>query len=618
MDELKEIIYELKKLKKNLRNKVVNINYYEFINNNYYIEKKIIYNLYQIIKSYYYLLTFFSKTKKKKKKEKEKKRNYKDKYNKKKNDINEETILKKLQKKKILQNRYTKKIKDFLKTNKSINIFKDYIEKNFLIKNYNSNNNKKKNRIIINIETNIYFNNFVTHIINFLYLILQNNINHENFKNIYSSNELRINVHKFDENSDCSYNINNEESIQSNEFVNIINIKNKKIEDINTTFNEENSKENNKLLKDYIFCEENILKKDNLKIGNTFNEENISDGSNITEHLDKKKEKEDDHMKNENYFFFHLYKKNMYLINKDIESYYCYNSFIIRNIDSNLLYIIDNDMNLLKILFYFDVVNLFVIYLYMKTCKNEEMRKYISILLIITIKFKKTFKLSSNTLIENKNIPILFYIFSNILKKNIFKINNRNNENNLTITINNNTSNNSLYKLNSNKKNNLYFLINLNELYITKTTNDIKNMNGIKKKKNTFLFSYKNSEYYTSKESLILVNNHNNIIKKKKINKININDIIKDKIEKNDYYYSFIKDENEIDSVNLTLSINNTKNENILFHKSYITEHIYNLFLNKYNLKLEKNIISNQLKKEENNISLFDNYKKIFHNFFFY
>ncbi|CRG99504.1 conserved Plasmodium protein, unknown function [Plasmodium relictum] len=670
MEELKEIIYKLKKLKKNLNNKVTNMNYGDYMINNHYIEKKIVYILYQIIKSYYYLLTLYGKRSKKKKRKKENK--IKDKgRNKNKKYINEEIILKKLKRKKIIQNRYTKKIKDFLKSNKSINIFKNYVEKKYLKQHINC-DNKKKRKILINIETNIYFNNFIAHIINFLYFIFQNDINNENFKNDYSNNKLRNEVHKLYKNSNFSnYNIINKESIQGNKHVSIINKKNKEVEDIYTIFKEKIPNKNNKLLKEYsFFKEENIIKKDNLKIANTSNKEITCNDLDVIKHPIKKQEKDDNKNSDENYFFFHLYKKNMYLINKNIESYYYYyNSFIIRSIDSNLLYIIDNDMNLLKILFYFDVVNLFVIYLFIINCKNQEMCKYLSIFLIINIKFRRNFKLYFNKLLENKNIPILFYVFSNILKKNIFKANNKNNENKLMVSINNNVSNDSLYNTTSLKKNNLYLKMNLKEFYIMKTTNDIKEINRIKKKNNTFLFLYKNSEYNNDERSSLLISDHNNI--NKKVNKIiNIYDKTKDKNKKNEYinksrishtsdeeilkfsksknekkekqfsyenlfnyfntikntsnekndyyyYYSLIKDENEIDSVNLTLSVNNTKDENIFFYKSYIIEHIYNLFLNKYNLKLKKNTyVSNETKKE-NNTSLFDNYKKLFHNFFF-
>ncbi|SBT71068.1 conserved Plasmodium protein, unknown function [Plasmodium malariae] len=636
----------------------------------------------------------------------------------------EESIVRKLERKKVLQNRHIKKIKHFVKMNKTINKFKNYIEKTYMKRvRYNEEkreNKKEKNvylqtpahtrRIRINTEQNVYFDKFVLSVINFLHSLVEAGGKHD----------MRDNNIDYTANFECANNFTNQsngissvrshsnghgeggpqvEPLKREERVDIHN------EDIKLKMNKKNW--NNSQKCDFFYSNGNSLK-------------NEKDDNYIFREKKKKNEKK------KFLFFLEIYKKNMHHIsssNSDV--FYYYPSFIIRKIDENLLYLIDSDMNLIKIMFYFNVIHLFVFYLYIINCSNDYLLVYIYIFLSIAGNFKTNFKLSSRIIEQNKNILTVFYVFASILKSNILGsgdhplyVDAPQEENYMrTTTKNGSKTNSSLYRKVS-EIGSCYFLGDLDKFYVSKIRGDLKeemnmrrgerkhgitsrthiistcsssssssgsdkgrscsppqahnqNNEGITTKK-TRLFpnregskkregvdveevynegekknvpceklrrnipynlkrlnitrergessKSRNVEFTHIKENFTQYKHLLNYFSSNKVNDNSREEEERKNIRKKYYwYYTLINSENEVDSVNLALNLSTTNHNNLSFYKSYIKEHIYNLFLNKYNLKIPKNENppnESEKKEQTNSLSILGNYKKLFSHFF--
>ncbi|KYO00272.1 hypothetical protein PGSY75_0929300 [Plasmodium gaboni] len=361
----------------------------------YYYEKRNLYNLYKIIKCYYYLLTRSIKHEKWKRIYKEEKKHKRDKKkcNNRKTFIVEEE--KKILLKKRIQKEYVHKIKNYIIMNRNIHAFKFLLEEYVYMNKYNDFINgekieikikkkrrqkqkKRKRNIRISMDKNVLFNKFISYIIQFIYNILERN----NITNNICSNNITNNI--------CSNNISY--NMCSNNMTN-------------------NMCSNNNFSS---FFQKMQMNK--YELSNDGNNMNNSNKLSIINNKKKKKVK------------YLLYKNNNHMLYNDLNSPYYYNSFILKTIDSNLLYVIDNDFDLMKILFFFQVPHLFIMYMYIITCnKNNNLcnyydniyhKIYMSLLLKIMNEFYSSFILTYNELVSNKKLIILFKIFSNILKKN--------------------------------------------------------------------------------------------------------------------------------------------------------------------------------------------------------
>ncbi|CAD51974.1 hypothetical protein CYL21_0952 [Plasmodium falciparum NF54] len=379
MEKIQEIIHEFVNIRSRLRrhkNKKKNEEDRVFIysnEGNYYYEKRNLYNLYIIIKCYYYLLTHSIKHEKWKIKYKEEKQQ---KCEKKKLVVEEE---KEILLKKRIQKQYVHKIKNYIIMNRHIHAFKFLLEKYVYMNKYNDpinekkieikikkrrqKQNKRKRNIRISIDKNVLFNKFISYIQQFIYdMLVTNDITyHMCSNNIFFSFFQKIQMNKYELSNDGN-------NMKNSSQLTII------------TKNEKKTKRKKKK---------------------------------------KRKKKEITNL---------LYKNNNHMFYNDLNSQYYYNSFMLKTIDPNLLYLIDNDFDLIKILFFFQVPHLFIMYVYIITCdKNKNNSNYyhnmyhkfyMSLLFKIINAFYSSFILTYNKLVSNKDLIILFKIFSNILKKN--------------------------------------------------------------------------------------------------------------------------------------------------------------------------------------------------------
>lgn len=356
---MKKILYELKCIEKeNERNglwekEIVSPWLYK-----HYIEnKKILNNLYNIIKNYYDLINYFESKKKKNISFDIKKNEISDNFDngnkrwiwkqQRKELEMEINILKlKRERKKLIHYKYKDETKKAIRMGKSINTFKNMTKQVYI--SYRKDKKfvkKKEKKILINIEKNIIFNNLILEIYKFTNSIC-NVINDNIFEGSMDINSRQLKT-------------------------NLINNKSKnKIKSFKTD-NEEIKDKNNEFLNVGIL--ELIFKNSIELIGKT--ENNLCNNN---------------------------------------------NNLLIKKIDNNLLYIIDNDIKLIKIMMYFNLIDIFISYfLFISKCVNKELIYYISIFIIIIKKFRNKFSLLSKTIIENKNIFTIFFLFSNAIKKNI-------------------------------------------------------------------------------------------------------------------------------------------------------------------------------------------------------
>ncbi|CAD2090415.1 conserved Plasmodium protein, unknown function [Plasmodium vinckei lentum] len=631
MKSVKNILYELKCIEKGLeREKEKNGLWGKEIPNPWlykqYIEKKkILSSLHNIIKNYYDLVNYFERKKKKKTFFNISKNEFLDKFgNRNKRWISEiqrkqmeeeEKFLKlKMERKKLIHNKYKYEIKKVIRMDKTINTFKNMtkqvytfcrrdnkmeilrVKKKWKKKGKIFTGKMKEKKILINIEKNIIFNNMILEIYKFTHsichIINDNIFGWEVNPNSRQLKDNSMGNSKYEKEKECAFQRDNKLEGE---------VKNK----------------NNELL--------------NVEI------------------LDV------------------LFKNSIERIGKAENNMYNNNNLLIKTIDNNLLYIIDSDIMLTKIMMYFDLIDIFISYfLFISNYVNKELIYYVNIFIIIIEKFRNKFSLLSKTIIENKNIFTIFFLFSNSIKKNIL-----NNETSICRCPNfekkTERDNTNLFSKEC-EKGNKYFLDDVKKFYLNWMYNyddvqsskiqneDCKSYNEneqvthllneegickerIKKK------SFKNLKQTNGECREIFYNRESIFYEKTKKNKYNIKNelenvayshdnlsIIKminsisnkkdDMIEK-DYNHIIINEEGESDCVNMALNINEGNKENIKFYKGYIKEHICNFFENKYNLKKLQNNNYSKLKESnikkntvKNNISLFENYKNIFHKFF--
>ncbi|SPJ10341.1 conserved Plasmodium protein, unknown function [Plasmodium sp. DRC-Itaito] len=340
----------------------------------YYYEKRNLYNLYKIIKCYYYLLSHSIKHEKWKiiyKEEKKQKGENKKCKNKKKLIVEEE---KKILLKKKIQKQYVHKIKNYIIMNRHINAFKFLLEEYFYMKKYNDFINGKKKEIKIK-------------------------------KRRQKQNKRKRNIR-----------IGMDKNVLFNKFISYIV---QFIYDILIT----NDITYNMCSNNNFFSFFQKMQMSKYEFANGENNMNNSNKLTVISKNEKKKKK-----KKKNGVTNILYKNNNQMFYNDLNSPYDINSFMLKTIDRNLLYVIDNDFDLMKILFFFQVPHLFIMYVYIITCdKNKNIcnyydniyhKFYMSLLLKIFNAFYSSFILTYNKLVWNSELIILFKIFSNILKKN--------------------------------------------------------------------------------------------------------------------------------------------------------------------------------------------------------
>ncbi|VEV56116.1 conserved Plasmodium protein, unknown function [Plasmodium vinckei vinckei] len=498
----------------------------------------------------------------------------------------------KMERKKLIHNKYKYEIKKVIRMDKTINTFKNVTKqvytsyrrnnkiKNLRVKKKCEKKGKifirkmRKKKILINIEKNMIFNNLILEIYKFIhsicYIINDNIFGWEVNQNSRQLKDDSIRNSKSRKEKECTSKRDNK--LEGEE-------KNKNNESLNEVILE-------------------ILFKNSVEL--------IGKGENNM------------HNNMHNNMYNNMYNNN--------------NNLLIKKIDNNLLYIIDNDIMLTKIMMYFDLVDIFISYfLFISNCVNKELIYYVNIFIIIIEKFRNNFSLLSKTIIENKNIFTIFFLFSNSIKKNIL-----NNETSICrypdFEKKTEWDSTNLFSKEC-EKGNKYFLDDVKKFYLNwmysydkvghnkiqnedKQVTHILNEDGICKEgiKKKLLENFKQPNGECREVSY----NGENITKL--INSIsNKNDNM---IEK-EYNYIIISEEGESDCVNMALNINEGNKENIKFYKGYIKEHICNFFENKYNLKKLQSNNYSKLKESntkkntvKNNISLFENYKNIFHKFF--
>ncbi|VTZ68513.1 conserved Plasmodium protein, unknown function [Plasmodium chabaudi chabaudi] len=622
MKNMKKILYELKCIEKGLeRGKEKNGLWGKEISNPWlykqYIEKKnILNNLHNIIKNYYDLASYFEGKKKKKTFFDINKNAFLDKFgNRNKRWISEierkqmeeekKMFKLKMERRKLIHNKYKYEIKKVIRMDKTINTFKNVTKqvysscrRNNKMENWRAKKKRakkgkiftakmKKKKILINIEKNLIFNNLILEIYKFTHSICHiTNDNTFGWKVNPNSRQLKDNSMgniKYGKEKECAFPSDN-----------------KSYEEIDGK-----------------------------------NEKPLS--ATILEVL---------------------FKNSIELIGKAENNMGNNNNLLIKKIDNNLLYIIDSDIMLTKIMVYFDLIDIFISYfLFISNCINKEVIYYVNIFIIIIEQFRNKFSLLSKTIIENKNIFTIFFLFSNSIKKNIL-----NNETSMCRYFNfekkTEWDNTNLFN-NKYEKGNKCFLNDVKEIYLnwmysydkgesSKIENEdskneqvgnLANEDDISKERikktvfNKLQTSVGSDEISYSRKNILYEKNNNikdepenvthghdnlNIIKL--INSMSSKN--KDMIEK-DFNYIIINDERESDCVNMALNIHEEDKENIKFYKGYIKEHICNFFENKYNLKKIQNNNYNKLKENnikkntvKNHVSLFENYKNIFHKFF--
>ncbi|ETW36672.1 hypothetical protein PFTANZ_02630 [Plasmodium falciparum Tanzania (2000708)] len=610
MEKIQEIIHEFVNIRSRLRrhkNKKKNEEDRVFIysnEGNYYYEKRNLYNLYIIIKCYYYLLTHSIKHEKWKIKYKEEKQQ---KCEKKKLVVEEE---KEILLKKRIQKQYVHKIKNYIIMNRHIHAFKFLLEKYVYMNKYNDpinekkieikikkrrqKQNKRKRNIRISIDKNVLFNKFISYIQQFIYdMLVTNDITyHMCSNNIFFSFFQKIQMNKYELSNDGN-------NMKNSSQLTII------------TKNEKKTKRKKKK---------------------------------------KRKKKEITNL---------LYKNNNHMFYNDLNSQYYYNSFMLKTIDPNLLYLIDNDFDLIKILFFFQVPHLFIMYVYIITCdKNKNNSNYyhnmyhkfyMSLLFKIINAFYSSFILTYNKLVSNKDLIILFKIFSNILKKNhilLFKwlrcyepIYKKLNERDKKNKKQNEPHNNNMHPIKSVDKKGSFSFHHLKgaypsnvkkikehektkqedvpKKYISQGTylidceyEDRNRLNKVNTEKgdkykigcskelegvNLLLHKKDGMNFAFLKDGSFLYRNFDgNNICDSNSNNSNSSDSYNNYNSNYNYnvgdfiFHQYVKGEDEIDCINFTINVINNQDDNIRFYKSYIKEHIDSMFLSKYNLKVAK------------------------------
>ncbi|ANQ07259.1 Uncharacterized protein PCOAH_00016190 [Plasmodium coatneyi] len=259
-------------------------------------------------------------------------------------------------------------------------------------------------------------------------------------------------------------------------------------------------------------------------------------------------------------------------------------NFIIRKVDPNLLYIIDSDRTLLRILFFFNVVHLFVTYMYVTICQNELLFSCLSVFVTIIRGFHGTFKLVSNGATEWKHAYPFFCAFASMVKRDILPSGGGSQEEECI------PEGNTLQGMHNQGGENSHVVHSFGGLCFGVGRGDARKdvprecLNSQTQKKGK------------KKNEQIGASPHDQYC-----------------------YYATVKNEDEVDSVNLAIHVTNTSKDNISFYRRYIEEHIQRVFLHVYKLsEPKKRICSSEKNKEEgiNDPSIFKNYRQLFRSFF--
>ncbi|CAA9987569.1 conserved Plasmodium protein, unknown function [Plasmodium knowlesi strain H] len=275
-------------------------------------------------------------------------------------------------------------------------------------------------------------------------------------------------------------------------------------------------------------------------------------------------------------------------------NHHTYN-YIIGTVDPNMLYIIDSDRSLLKILFFFNVVHLFATYMYVTLCRNELLFSSMSVFVTILGSFHGEFKLVSNGATEWKNAYPFLCAFASLVRRNILS----------PSTGKNNVSDG------GNQRGNTEVDRHKTEYEEGKGNSHLlQNFGGL-----CFGDGRRGSSGSDARKGILPegLNNQKEGKGKRK------NEQIGTPPDDEYCYYGTVTNEDEIDSVNLAINVTNTSKENISFYKRYIEEHIQRVFLDVYKLNEAKKGECSREKNKEDGISdpsIFKNYRELFRSFF--
>ncbi|EUD68115.1 hypothetical protein C922_01727 [Plasmodium inui San Antonio 1] len=293
-----------------------------------------------------------------------------------------------------------------------------------------------------------------------------------------------------------------------------------------------------------------------------------------------------------------------------------YNS-IIREVDPTLLYIIDSDRSLLRILFFFNMMHLFVTYMYVTICRNEPpLFSCISVFVAIIRSFHGTFKLASNGATEWKQAYAFFCAFASMLRRDI-----------LPPAMGGSDRSGQRGGSGRGGRSGGDIEEGSQEEEDIPEGNTLRGMHNQGRGKSHLVHSFgglcfgagracspgSDARRGTPPLEEGLLNSQAHGKGKSKNEQIGVPP------DGRYCYYATVKNDDEIDSVNLAIHVTNTSKDNICFYKRYIEEHIQRGFLRVYKLSEPRKGISSGEKNKEEGISdpsMFKNYRQLFRNFF--
>ncbi|CAI7719739.1 conserved Plasmodium protein, unknown function [Plasmodium vivax] len=280
---------------------------------------------------------------------------------------------------------------------------------------------------------------------------------------------------------------------------------------------------------------------------------------------------------------------------------------LIRGVDPNLLYVIDSDRDLLRVLFFFKTVHLFVAYVYVTICRSETLLSCLSVFWALNRSFHGTFKLSSTGATEWKNAYAFFCAFASMLRRDILPP----------------------ARGGSQVSGGSDVIRGSDVTGVTQQEEAIPEGDTPKGMHNhwggnshlvhcfgglCFTAGGEASPGSHPRRGAPPEGPNSQAHGKGKSKKEQIG-----APPDGQYcYYATVKNDDDIDSVNLAMHVTNTSKDNIRFYKRYIQEHIQRGFLRVYKLSETKKRTYSSEKNKEGGISrasMFKNYGQLFRNF---
>ncbi|KJP85537.1 hypothetical protein AK88_04846 [Plasmodium fragile] len=277
---------------------------------------------------------------------------------------------------------------------------------------------------------------------------------------------------------------------------------------------------------------------------------------------------------------------------------------ITRQVDPNLLYIIDNDRMLLRTLFFFKMIHLFVTYIYVTMCRSEPLFSCVAVFLNIIRSFHGTFQLASNGATKWKHAYAFFCAFASVLRRDILPPA-------TGVSGGGDTSEGSDVSGGDERSGRSNVSDGKMHNQCGGNSHLVHSFGGL-----CFGPGRASSPKSDARKGAAPAEGIKSQAHRKGKSK---NEQIGTPSDGQYCYYATVKNEDEVDSVNLAIHVTNTSKDNIFFYKRYIEEHIHKVFLHVYKLSEPKKRICSKEKNKEEGISdpsVFKNYGKLFRNFF--